>query len=321
MKRFTWVWLFLLAGCGADDACYERVARASVASFVRTAEAAPDGEHIDIRYVDGFDAVVPIAPKRIVSTLPGLTEIVAHLGALDRLVGVSPHCDTPSAVRAVQQIGVMPLDFEAILALDADLVIVDRSLFRSRLGEMKQRFPSLLALETSRSLADLATSIDLLATVLDTPEASRAAGAWRVDLERIEARIARDAPAVPPRVLVVSLWDPLNVIGPGALIDDCLRICGCANIACDLRGPSGAFDEELIVARQPDWIFHRAHEVPPGIASRWSGVPGVAPGRIGPCETNDLSRGGPRILAALQRLAAVLRGRASIETLVPEPGE
>src|SRR5712691_6004218 len=42
--------------------------------------------------------------ERVVSLLPAATEIVAALGATDRLVGVSHECDYPPAVRALPRV-------------------------------------------------------------------------------------------------------------------------------------------------------------------------------------------------------------------------
>lgn len=47
---------------------------------------------------------------RVVTLLPGATEMVTALGALDRLVGVSHECDWPAAVRALPRVTATPID-------------------------------------------------------------------------------------------------------------------------------------------------------------------------------------------------------------------
>jgi len=47
---------------------------------------------------------------RIVSLLPGATEMLAALGALDQLVGVSHECDEPAAVRSLPRVTATPID-------------------------------------------------------------------------------------------------------------------------------------------------------------------------------------------------------------------
>ena len=313
MKRlFALLLLLPLVACGDDEvsSCLDRIAAPSDGDFFDVEWK--DDESIHIVLDDGFRVSFDEPPKRVVTTLPGLTEIVDYLGARERLVGVSPHCDLEGL--DVRRVSVMPLDIEAILALEPDLVLVDRTLFRSQLPELQERIPGLLPLETSQSLDALSRSITLIAGLVGGLDGAVAFEARRVALED---QLGSAAPETPPRVLVVSLWDPLNVLGPGSLIDDCLRVCGCVNVACDLKGASNTFDEELVIARQPDWILHRSDAVPGWVATRWASVPAVANGRVGPCEVNDLSRGGPFILNALERLAAVLHGRAAIDTLVP----
>ena len=119
-----------------------------------------------VHYPDGQDLDVRLGPQRIVSTLPGITEIVAHLGALDRLVGRSPHCDTPRTVLALPAVSVQPLSAEELLALEPDLVLLDRRLHRADLEQVLRRVDHVLLLDTSRSLDDLAASFTLLAEVL-----------------------------------------------------------------------------------------------------------------------------------------------------------
>jgi ABC-type Fe3+-hydroxamate transport system substrate-binding protein len=268
------------------------------------------GERLEVEYDDGTRTVVPRAPGRIVSALPGITEMLVHLGALDRLVAVSSFCDHPAELRArdLPRVQVQPFGAEGVLAVRPDLLVVDRRLVRRDLQTIRRRVPAVLLLESSRSLRDLAASFDLLAQVLGTPEARERSSAWRVRLDALLARLADAAPPTPPRVLVVGQWDPLYVMARGSLLDDLLRACGCVNVACDLPGDaSGTFSEELVLQRRPDWILVPREPLPERLARRWAGVPAVARGRLADGAADDLVRGGPRILDALGRLAAVLR--------------
>ena len=47
---------------------------------------------------------------RVVTLLPGATEIVAALGGADRLVGISHECDYPASVLGLPRVTATPID-------------------------------------------------------------------------------------------------------------------------------------------------------------------------------------------------------------------
>jgi ABC-type Fe3+-hydroxamate transport system substrate-binding protein len=240
--------------------------------------------------------------------LPGITEMLCHLGAEDRIAAVSDRCDYPLSIRTKRQVRVQPFDAEAVLAVTPDLLIVDRRLHRRDLGVLSRRVPNLLLLDTSRSLPHLAASLDLLAQVLGTDVARSKAAEFRARMDALLPQIAAPAGEAPLRVLVAAQWDPLYVLGEGSLIDDLLRACGCVNVACDLKSDaSGTFSEELVIARRPDVILTTYGPLPERLRERWGSVPAVASGRVLDGRSDDLMRAGPRILDALERLAGQLR--------------
>jgi iron complex transport system substrate-binding protein len=312
--------LALLLQRRGSEPCFDRVRPAHAARAVTSIVS--EGREIRVRGPDG-EQRAPRGAQRIVSTLPGVTEVVAALGGLDRLVAVSPWCDTPDAVRDLPRVGVLPLDVEAVLSHEPDLVVTDRRLLRRDLDALRGRGISVLALETSRSLADLADAIDVLAHALDTPHARAFAADWRQDLGVVLREAERTVRTPPPRVLVVSQWDPLHAICEGALLDDMLRILGCANVACDLGDvASGPFSEELVFERQPEWILSTSGPMPASLAERWNVVPAVVSGKVAVATSPDLVRAGPASLSGFRRLTGLLAGTIPADRLSPEePGE
>lgn len=296
----------LLAACGPDapPPCLARLADAPDGAYVHSAEV--EGDERVVAYADGRIVRIPKNPRRIVSTLPGLTEIVASLGALDRVVAITEHCDRPAETEGIRRISVMPMDLETLIDVGADLVLVDPILNTDALAVAD--LPTFLPLE-SRSLAHLEATIELLATVLDTEEARLGALRFKAGLNLARIAATPEPGAPPPRVLLLAQSDPLYVLGPGALLDDMLRQCGAVNAACDLGRASGPFAEELVIARRPDWILALDGLPDQRLLERWASVPAVAEGRVAAGSSDDLLRAGPRIPAALVRLADVLHGR------------
>jgi iron complex transport system substrate-binding protein len=273
-------------------------------------------DEVEVRYDDGFTATYARRPRRIVTTLPGLTEMVAFLGAAEQLVGVTEHCDHPPGIQEGRTaVSVMPLDIEGILGLEPDLVIVDRTLLASVLPDLRARVPSVLALETSRSLMDLEHSVTLLGSILGEEGVRRAMG-WfgRMTNQTLSLHAAR--PARAPRVLVLGGFDPLNAVGSRGLFHDMLTRIGAENVAADLDAPSGPFAEELVLERRPEWILYFGPAPTKRLRERWHSVPGMADGRLLHIERDDLLRGGPRIMQALEDLRAVIVGGAAESRLL-----
>src|SRR5689334_23079642 len=66
-----------------------------------------------------------LAPHRIVSTAPAITEILFALGAGDQVVGDTTYCNYPEAAKTKAKIGGFSTpSVELILALNPDLVFM-----------------------------------------------------------------------------------------------------------------------------------------------------------------------------------------------------
>ena len=88
----------------------------------------------------GRTVSLPAAPRRIVSLVPSVTEILFALGAEERLVGVTDFCDFPAAARRKPRVGGMVApSLEAIVALRPDLVALTSAGNRQETFEQLRR--------------------------------------------------------------------------------------------------------------------------------------------------------------------------------------
>lgn len=321
-RRCAALALLLGLGAAAGAGCGERggapggplsvVAPAPDGAWV--AEGRVEGDARTVRARDGRAWRLPLRPRRVVSLLPGLTESVAALAGTEVLVGVSPWCDEPAGVRGKPTLSVQPVDLERLAALAPDLVLCDATLHAASLPDLR-RFPAPVLEVESASVPHLAATLRLLGQVLGSEGSAAAGEALARDLEAAAEEAARARPAAPPRVLLLSQDDPLYVLGPGALLDDLLRVAGCVNVAADLGRASGPFSLEALLARAPDWILTTSQPLSPALRERLRGVPAVQTGRVAHAGASDLLRAGPRTAAGLRRLAAVLHGALPPERL------
>jgi iron complex transport system substrate-binding protein len=83
---------------------------------------------VGITIADDLDRTVYIngIPKRIVSHVPSITEIIFALGLGERVVGVSDYCDYPEEATLKPSVGnYFDPSIEKIVELDPDLVLTD----------------------------------------------------------------------------------------------------------------------------------------------------------------------------------------------------
>lgn len=94
-----------------------------------------------------------VAPQRVVSLLPSLTESVCALGACDRLVGTDRYSNSPSAVVALPKLGgIEDANLERIVALRPDVVLAAPS---TRVVERLESLGLKVVLLESKTHADV----------------------------------------------------------------------------------------------------------------------------------------------------------------------
>lgn len=264
----------------------------------------PDPAGREVRDATGVAVRLPRAVRRIVTTVPGLTQTVLRLDGPGRLVGVSDQDRGPDVPAGVARLPVWPaIPAERVADLRPDLLLVDGTLSPQDLPALRRRFPGTFACD-STSLDGLArtfrrlgealgreTEADLLATALE--------------------RARRETKALgKPRVLLLTWADPPMALGPGSLLDDMVRSVGAENVAFDLPGPSRAISSEVVRARAPEWILLTGGTLPESLRTSWADVPAVKDGRVVDLSGDDFVQAGPRTERALRRLAEILSGKA-----------
>lgn len=253
--------------------------------------------------------VLDAPPRRIVSLVPSLTELVCDLGAGDRLIAVTRFCTEPAArVAALPRVGGTKTPrLEQILALRPDLVLVN--------AEENQRddFDRLLTagvpvfVSFPRSVAAVVDGIRRLGIVLeaDAPAAALAA--------RIEAARRALAPRIAPAARVFCpIWRrPYMSFNRDTYCDDLLACAGGANLcaAAATRYPVvelaeiAAADPQVILLPDEPYPFaerHLASLAPLHTSSAWRA------GRVHLVDGKALSWYGRRTPDALRLFHALL---------------
>jgi iron complex transport system substrate-binding protein len=282
---------------------------------------------------------------RVVSLLPGATEIVAALGGADRLVGISHECDHPASVLDRPRVTATPIDPRlSSAAIDAQvrrLRAAGRPVIGIDAGALRRLAPDLLI---TQSLCEVCAVADgeahRLAAALDRPPrvlglgGTTLAGVWQdvravgaalghereaealvAGLEERLARLRADAPAARPGVLCVEWLVPLYVAGHWVRV--VVEAAGGHDVAARPGSHSARLGWDEAARLRPDLVLVLLCGF--GIERARAELDAVGPeardvlGGAAPVWVLDgnayTSRPGPRLVDGAERIAAALRGR------------
>jgi iron complex transport system substrate-binding protein len=257
------------------------------------------------------------SPHRIVSLIPSVTEMLFAIGAGDAVVGVSSFDHYPPAVERKTRVGgLLDPDFERILALKPDLVIVYGT--QGALIERLTRAQVPLFNYEHAGLADVTRTLRQIGERVGRGDpAKRAAD----DIERRLADLrAKTGQRPKPRTMVVFEREPGTLRGMYAsggigFLHDMLIVAGGVNVFADVPRQSMQVTAEQVLSRAPEVILE-IHSGPQWTADRiarerepWralASVPAIRSGRIHLLTDEMMSIPGPRVADAALVMAKAL---------------
>jgi iron complex transport system substrate-binding protein len=265
---------------------------------------------LEVRDMTGRPVSVPARPARVVSLAPSLTETVFALGAGERLVGVTDHCDHPPAAGRIARIGgIYTPNLEAILSLRPDLVLATAESNRPEDVRAIEALGAPVFVVRPVDVASVLESVERVGAVLGLPgEGRRLRASLRAGIDAVTAAVG-GAPR--PRVLYVVWGEPLVVPGRGVLITELIHLAGGESITAALPAPYPRLSVEEALAGRPEWVVLGETDGRPVEARlrEWGALallPAVREGRVRAIDGDLVHRPGPRVLEALRALAAAL---------------
>jgi iron complex transport system substrate-binding protein len=300
------------------EAPVEEPAEAAEEPEEPTEEApAPEESAYPQTYTDVFGGEVTIEarPERIISLAPSITEILYAIGAGPQVVGRTDYDNYPPEVEDLPSVGgfsASAISVETILDLEPDLVIAGSVLQADIVDALRDTGITVYAVEPN-TVQEILDGILRLGTITGNVEGAEALTedmSARVDAVRAKVE---DIPEDERVTVFYEIWhEPLTTTSDETYIGQLIELAGGINIFADVEGAYPTVSAEEIIARDPDVILgpssHGDQLTPEMIAQRpgWESLSAMQNGRIYILDGDVISRSGPRVVDALEAIAADL---------------
>lgn len=244
----------------------------------------------------------PKIPKRIVSLVPSITEIIFALGREEYLKGNTIYCDYPEPAKQIYKVG----DFsnpslEKIVNIKPEIVFATMPEQKIVIEKLKELGIEVF-ISQPNDITGMLKEIRAMAKVLGVMhKGDSLAKAIETELNQMKPKPTR----VPVYLEISST--PLMTVGNGSFINDVIKRAGGKNIFEDLIQEYPVIDQEEIIKRNPEKIFilhplTKKQELKERIG--WWKISAVKNNQIYDDINPDLIfRPGPRIIEGIKALA------------------
>lgn len=235
MSALLLVLLSFIVGCGQEDD------RVSANEF--------------LIFSDGLDRniVLESAPGRVVSIAPGATHIVRSAGSLASLVAVTTADYDAGDLAHLPRISALPLDLEAIVALDPDLILASDQVNDPSHAELFDALGIPIVYLGSGSWDEVVDSIALMGQMLET-ETSAGAAVDSLQNSLAELKDVTSNIANPPSAIFLVSPIQSYSFGQGSFVLDLMEWAGMDPLTDEFDTPAPVLDDEWVLLRNPDII-------------------------------------------------------------------
>ena len=261
----------------------------------------------------GRTVEVPHSIERVVPLAPNITELLFASGAGSKVVGVSAYDDFPPAVDSLPRYSVLPVDFEAIVALDVDLVFASEQVNNPKDADTFAAVGIPVYFVAVNTLEDLTRAMRDLGELLGTSEAAHKR-ATQLEDSLAQLAVLTANLTEKPDVLFLIDTTTLYAFGQGSYIHEIIDIAGGHSITKphSIRFP--ILTDEFVLASDPDVIvgsFGPGFEKSQLLAHHpaWDILSAIVFDQVFGLDSAIL-RPGPRLVAGSWELARLLHPEA-----------
>jgi iron complex transport system substrate-binding protein len=283
--------LFLLASCHpAEKESLER-----------------SGESVGIEDALGRNIALQNHPIRVVTIAPGASEIVVAAGGLSKLVGVSNVDSDPSETSQLPRFSVLPMDFEAIVALSPDLV------FASSQVNDPQHVKVFEALNINVFFLDgsnwdaVFKSIAVAGSLLGSEEEAAQAQAKLEEAKELLVSKTSGLQYKPKSIFLISDATSYS-FGPRSYVQELFDWAGARSATSTLSTPAPVLSDEWVLIEDPEIIFGTfgdGFEISDLLKHHptWNNLTAIKSGKVFSIPQDLILRPGPRNVEAAYLMA------------------
>ena len=249
-----------------------------------------------------------VAPQRIVSLVPSLTEALFAFGVGEKVVGRTRYCtQPPRRVGGVEKVGgTKKVDVGRVLGLEPDLVVAVREENARESVEALRAAGVPVFLGAPETVADALEMLKELAGIVEAPGADAVMG----PIERVYEGLRSARTARRPRLFVPIWKGPYMGVGSDTYVHDVVKVSGGENVCGGhTRYPVVSLQE--IEALQPEVILLPDEPYPfsaEDLAEFYAlDIPAAREDRIHLVDGKLLTWYGPRMASSLHQISALLR--------------
>ncbi len=321
-------WAFLCLAGGCDDVSVPE--NENDRSTGPVTKETTDGE-FPLTFEDGLGrtTTLKVPPQRIVSLAPSVTEILFAVGANEKLVGVTTHCNYPAEAAQIDQVGgfaASSISLEKLVSVNPDLVLVTGTQHQTIIERIEGLDIPVIAL-VPESIADVARDIQMVGRLTGHKEqADQVVDVMNRRLEEIERKIdpVRDAERV---TVFFQVWDqPLMTATRKTFIGEMIERLHAVNVFAELKTSYPQISEEVFLRRNPEVILAQAHSNDETLLlnkivqrEKWSDVSAIRNHRVYLIEDDLIVRSSPRLVDGFEEVARAIYPECFPE-MADEPG-
>ncbi len=189
---------------------------------------------------------------RYIVTSPEVAEILAALGAIENIVGITQECNYPIELNNIEKVGNFgKVDFEKIIDLNPNIVFtsgLEQDALSSELAKLNIRVEKIYP----NSIAELLNSILRIGVLVDRKEqAETLADSLRNELAKMEEYKFSQI----PRIYIEIYGDPLMSVNKNSFVGELITLAGGDNIFSSLPREYSRIDAEKVIEADPEVII------------------------------------------------------------------
>jgi len=204
---------------------------------------------------------MPTVPKRIISTVPSISELLYDLDLSNELIGVTKFCVNPEQLRKSKTIigGTKNLNIQKIHSLNPDLIIANKEEnLKEQIEELEKHFPIWISdVNNLDSTLEMITEIGVITS--KKKQAEIIVKRINFEFEKLSEFVANNN--VPARKVIYLIWNkPYMAAGKGTFIYDLMQKCNFKSLVKQPRYPE--LSNQEILGMNPDYIFLSSEPFP-----------------------------------------------------------